>query len=178
MPALRALAAEGVIAYPTEAVYGLGCLPHYEPVARLLAIKQRSPRKGLILVAADAGQLTDFITFPDPQTHERVMRTWPGPVTWLLPARPALPAWLTGDHATLAVRVSAHPIVRALCEKAGPLISTSANPAGATAARDAARVRAYFGPQLDHVLAGAVGPGSRPTEIRDAVTGTVIRPGG
>lgn len=178
MPAQRALAAGGVIAYPTEAVYGLGCLPEPRPVARLLQIKRRSPRKGLILVAADVAQLEAYISFPDARTRNRVTATWPGPVTWLLPARAGTPVWLTGDHPTLAVRVSAHPVVRALCERAGPLISTSANPAGAAAARDAARVRAYFGPALDFVLAGAVGGSSRPTEIRDAATGAVVRAGG
>ena len=178
MPALRALAADGVIAYPTEAVYGLGCLPREEPVRRLLQIKQRSPRKGLILVAATARQLADYVAFPDPDTRDRVMASWPGPVTWLLPAHPDTPDWLTGEHPTLAVRVSAHPVVQALCRRAGAIISTSANPAGAAPARDAARVRAYFGPVLDYVLAGAVGGSSRPTEIRDAVSGKVIRAGG
>jgi len=178
MPALRALSAGGVIAYPTEAVYGLGCLPRYQPVRNLLHIKRRSPRKGLILVAANAAQLGAYITFPDHRTRDQVLATWPGPVTWLLPARPGTPTWLTGEHPTLAVRVSAHPVVRALCERAGPLISTSANPAGAAPARGAGRVRAYFGPVLDYVLSGSVGDSTRPTEIRDALTGTVIRPGG
>ncbi len=178
MPAVRAVSAGGVIAYPTEAVYGLGCLPEYRPVSRLLHLKQRSPRKGLILIAASVDQLQKYVVFPDEGTRQQVMATWPGPVTWLLPARRGVPAWLTGDHPTLAVRVSAHPLVRALCHKTGALISTSANRAGANPARDAARVRAGFGRRLDCVLIGSVGDSHKPTEIRDAATGAVIRPGG
>jgi len=177
-PAVRALAAKGVIAYPTEAVYGLGCVPEYRPVMRLLRIKRRSARKGLILVAASATQLEEYIFYPDSRSRDQVLATWPGPVTWLLPARTRVPAWLRGEHPTLAVRVTAHPLVRALCEQAGPLISTSANPATAAPARDAARVRAYFGRQLDGLLVGPLGDRTRPTEIRDAFSGRVIRPGG
>lgn len=178
MPALRLLAAGGVIAHPTEAVYGLACLPEPAPVGKLLRIKRRSPRKGLILVAASAAQLEPYITYPDDRTRDRVLATWPGPVTWLLPVRPGIPAWLHGEHTKLAVRVSAHPVVQALCEKAGPIVSTSANPAGRQPARTADRVRAYFGPTLDYVLSGRLGDSPRPTEIRDARTGTIVRPGG
>ncbi len=178
MPAVRAVAAGGVIAYPTEAVYGLGCLPDDRPISRLLRLKQRSPRKGLILVAASAEQLMPFVEFPNTATRRQVLATWPGPVTWLLPARRGVSTWLAGAHVTLAVRVSAHPVVQALCRYAGPLVSTSANRAGADPARDAARVRAGLGPSLDYVLAGRVGDSRRPTAIRDALSGALIRAGG
>lgn len=176
-PALRALLHNGLIAYPTEAVYGLGCLPVREPVTNLLRLKRRSPRKGLILVAASTTQLEDYIQFPDNRTRSKVLATWPGPVTWLLPARRGVPGWLRGKHPTVAVRVSAHPVVQALCRKAGPLVSTSANPEGLPPARHATRVRAYFGSHLDWILPGALGGQQLPTEIRDAVSGAVIRPG-
>lgn len=178
VPAVRVLTAGGVIAYPTEAVYGLGCLPSAAAVQRLLRIKRRSPRKGLILAAASAAQLDDYVIYPDDATRQRVLATWPGPVTWLLPARRGVPVWLRGEHPVLAVRVSAHPAIQALCQRVGPIISTSANPADRPAARSAARVRAYFGPQLDYVLSGRLGDSRRPTEIRDAASGAVIRPGG
>lgn len=178
MPAVRTVAAGGVIAYPTEAVYGLGCLPDDRPISRLLRLKQRSPRKGLILVAASTEQLLPFVTFPDAATRRQVVATWPGPVTWLLPVRPGVSSWLRGAHATLAVRVSAHPVVQALCRYTGPLVSTSANRAGAEPARDVSRVRAGLGRSLDYVLAGRVGDSRRPTAIRDAVSGALIRAGG
>lgn len=176
---MTALAGGGVIAYPTEAVYGLGCLPDEdEAVDRLLHMKRRSARKGLILVAADVDQLVPYIEFSDAAMRERVLVTWPGPTTWLLPVRPAVPPWLTGAHSTLAVRVSAHPVVQALCRAVGPLISTSANPAGAAPARTAARARSYFGRQLAAVVPGALGGLAQPTEIRDAVSGRQLRSGG
>lgn len=177
-PAWRALVRHGVIGYPTEAVYGLGCLPEREPVARLLRMKRRSPRKGLILIAANPAQLSDYVDFSDDRIDfSQISSTWPGPVTWLLPARPGLPKWLIGDHIRLAVRVSDHPLVQALCVRAGALVSTSANPSGSPPARDAARVRAYFGGQLDYVLSGRLGKQQKPTEIRDAVSGEIVRPG-
>lgn len=178
MPAVRTVVTGGVIAYPTEAVYGLGCLPDDRPISRLLQLKQRSPRKGLILVAATAEQLMPFVEFPDVVTRRQVLATWPGPVTWLLPVRRGVSPWLTGTHATLAVRVSAHPVVQALCRYTGPLVSTSANRAGAQPARDAARVRAGLGRSLDYVLVGRIGDSRRPTAIRDAMSGALIRAGG
>ncbi|MCS3904508.1 L-threonylcarbamoyladenylate synthase [Methylohalomonas lacus] len=176
-PALRALTAHGVIAYPTEAVYGLGCLPQRAPVQRLLRIKRRSPRKGLILIGAYPDQFRRYIDFADARVDwMQVFASWPGAVTWLLPTRPGTPAWLTGEHTSLAVRVSDHPLVQALCARSGAIISTSANPAGCVPARDPARVRAYFGGQLDYVLNGPLGGRSQPSEIRYGLTGAVIRP--
>lgn len=174
--ATRALARGGIIAYPTEAVYGLGCLPERRPVERLLSLKRRSPRKGLILVAATAGQLTAYVDFDDSRIdYEQVLASWPGPVTWLLPARRGIPRWLTGDHVSLAVRVSAHPAVQALCRRSGAIISTSANTSARPPARSALQVRACFGRKLDYVLSGRSGGQSKPTEIRDGFSGAVVR---
>ena len=169
----------GVIAYPTEAVFGLGCNPWAaEAVFRILSLKHRYPDKGLIVVAAELRQLSDLVDISGNFDQEAVISSWPGPVTWILPSKRGVPRWLTGRHRGIAVRVSDHPGVRALCLKTGPLISTSANPAGAAPARTPARVRSYFLNQIDYILPGQVGPESRPTEIRDAVTGARIRAGG
>ncbi len=169
----------GVVAYPTEAVYGLGCDPRNEPaVRRILALKGRPWDKGLILIAADPDQLTPFVLPMDEALAARVGPTWPGPVTWLLPARPETPTWLRGAHETLACRVTAHPVARRLCTLAGTaLVSTSANPAGAPPARSAAEVARYFPDGLDAIVEGPVDTDARPTEIRDARTGRVLRPG-
>lgn len=170
----------GVIAYPTEAVYGLGCDPLRESaVFRILQMKRRPVRKGLIIIAADVSQILDFIEFDDAAMTERVMATWPGPVTWLLPASQAVPAWIRGQYPTIAVRVSRHPVVQELCRAVGPLVSTSANPANCPPARTAHRVINYFGGSLDMVVHGALEPSARkPSEIRDARTGDIIRRGG
>jgi len=177
--AARIIRAGGVIAYPTEAVYGLGCLPTYAPaLERILAIKRRDARKGLIVIAATIEQLEPLAQMPGGNAGARIALDWPGPVTWIVPARPGLPKILTGGRDTIAVRVSAHPIVRALCERAeSALVSTSANPSGRRPARTALRLRRTLGSELDYVLAGALGEQSRPTEIRDWRSGEILRPG-
>lgn len=166
----------GVIAYPTEAVFGLGCDPrNATAVARLLAIKQRPPDKGLILIAAEAAQLKPYLLPVDPEIRVRAYRAWPGPVTWLWPARPETPRWLTGDHSTLAVRVTAHPLAAELCRHAGPIVSTSANLSGREPARTSAEVNMQLGALLDGILKGEVGGRDRPSEIRDVHTGGLVR---
>ena len=177
--AVRALRAGGVIAHPTEAVYGLACDPlEREAVERILAIKGRSVAKGLILVAADFEQLRPFVAVPDEEALARALASWPGPVTWLFPVRPETPLWLTGRHPPLAVRVTNPPLPAALCRAAGtPLVSTSANPAGRPAPRRALAVRRYFGDTLDAILSAPVGGRARPSEIRDLATGAVLRRG-
>ena len=167
-----------MIACPTEAVYGLSCDPlDAAAVLHLLALKQRPLEKGLILVASDAAQLDPFIQPLSADMQARVLSSWPGPATWLVPARAETPAWLRGTHDTLAVRVTAHPLMRALCTQfGGALVSTSANPSGRPPARNAISVRRYFDARLDAILCGALGGAARPTAIRDARDGTWIRP--
>lgn len=166
----------GVIAYPTEAVWGLGCDPWDElAVERLLALKDRPVHKGLILVAADSEQF-DFLLDDLPEIWlARLTGSWPGPNTWLVPHQNRLPEWITGHHDSVALRVSAHPLVRELCALTGPLVSTSANPAGRPAARSRLRVEQYFPEQLDKVLGGALGGRKNPSLIRDLISGDVVR---
>lgn len=173
------LHAGGVVAYPTEAVWGLGCDPFDEAaVRRLLAIKQRPVDKGLILVAASVAQLdglADWDTLPHDR-REDVIATWPGPHTWIVPATPRVPRWITGAHDGVAMRVSAHPVVVALCEAfGGVLVSTSANPAGAPPPRTAADFDPALLTALDGLVPGDTGNLPRPTPIRDARSGAEIR---
>lgn len=171
----------GLIAYPTEAVYGLGCDPWSEAaVLRLLELKNRPMEKGLILIAADIIQLEPFVDFDALNEAQRdaVLNTWPGPHTWLMPVRPHTPRWLRGRHETLAVRVTAHPLAAALCRATGSaLVSTSANPATRPPARSAFGVRMMFGERVDYIVPGRCGPSLKPTEIRDARSGNLVRPG-
>lgn len=177
--AARILAGGGVVAYPTEAVFGLGCDPsNAEAVARLLAIKRRPQDKGVILIAADSDQLAPFVTLDDPAVRTRIGASWPGPVTWLIPTRADTPRWLTGAHDTLAVRVTAHPVAAALCRLfQGPVVSTSANRSGRQPARTAAGTRLALGTEIDDVVPGRCGDRRKPTEIRDARDGAVVRAG-
>lgn len=175
--AARTIHLGGLIAYPTEAVYGLGCDPlNPEAVFRLLDLKQRPAEKGLILIAANFKQLRPFIAPLDATAHATLAADWPGPVTWLLPARPETPHWLRGDHGTLAVRVTAHPVAAALCRATGQaLVSTSANLTGRRPATHTLQIRRQFGDQLDFLLTGPLGGEKRPTPIRDLTTKKLIR---
>ena len=169
----------GVIAYPTEAVYGLGCDPrNVQAVERVIAIKGRSAAKGLILIAADPRQLEPFIQPLPAERREEILASWPGPVTWVLPARADIPEQLTGGRPTLAVRVTAHPLAAALCLACDtPLVSTSANFSGELPATTAPEVGQRLGGRLDYVVPGECGPQKRPSTIRDGLTGEVLREG-
>jgi L-threonylcarbamoyladenylate synthase len=173
--------AGGVVAYPTEAVWGLGCDPFSErAVARLLAIKQRPVDKGVILVGASLEQfdgLLDWNALP-PGRADAVQRQWPGPRTWIVPATPRVPAWITGTHTGVAVRVSDHPGVAALCTAfGGPVVSTSANLAGEPPAFAIDALSPDVLAQVDGVMEGETGGLRAPTAIRDALTGGELRAG-
>lgn len=173
------LRAGGVIAYPTEGVWGLGCDPDNDAaVRRILELKRRDPAKGLILVAADIDQLEPYLAGLGEDEYSRLRASWPGPVTWLVPANGTASRWITGRHPGLALRVSALPQLAVLCRLfGGPIVSTSANPSGRPAALTALRVRRYFPGRLDYVLCGPLGGRRGPSTIRDLMTDKVLRPG-
>lgn len=177
--AVAALQQQDVIAYPTEAVFGLGCDPQNEQaVMKLLAIKQRPVEKGLILVAANLAQLEDYIDTNklSRKQLDEITATWPGPYTWVMPSKPTVPKWLTGQFDSIAVRISAHPTVQALCrEFAGPITSTSANLTGLEPCITAEEVRLQLASHLGYVVNEKVGELAQPTTIRDALTGKHFR---
>ena len=177
--AIAALRNRGVIAYPTEGVWGLGCDPSDEAATlRLLALKQREVGKGLILIASNVTQLAPFVDMAalDDAARDAVAASWPGPNTWIVPASPDAPAWITGDHDGIAVRVSAHPVVVALCDAfGGALVSTSAN----IATFPSPRARAELDPRIvsgvDAIAPGETGGLLQATPIRDARDGRSLR---
>ncbi|HKK05924.1 MAG TPA: Sua5/YciO/YrdC/YwlC family protein [Gammaproteobacteria bacterium] len=175
--AAEVLRSGGVVGYPTEAVYGLGCDPMREAsVQRTLDLKGRARAQGVILIAADFKQIESFIDV-DTATAERLRASWPGPVTWVAPARPEVPEWIRGEHTGVAVRVTDHPPSAALCRAfGGALVSTSANRSGEPPARSAAEVAAAFGDGVDFIVDAPLGGRERPSAIRDAATGRVLRP--
>jgi len=175
--AARLLARGGLIAYPTEAVYGLGCLPfERKAVERLLRVKKRSWRKGLILVASSFDQLSSLVVLPRNHLRDEILLSWPGPVTWVLDAQVGVPAWLGGGRPSLAVRVTDHPLTRKLCNRLQtPLISTSANRGGRQPMTRPLAVRREFGAELDEILVGPLGSLARPTTLRDGRSGRVLR---
>jgi L-threonylcarbamoyladenylate synthase len=167
----------GILAYPTEAIYGLGCDPlNWHAVQRLLQIKHRPVEKGLILIAADYEQLLPFIKPLPDKKMQHVLDSWPGPNTWLLPIADHLPYWLCGKHNTLAVRVTKHPVAAALSQACNsPLISTSANISSRAPATNPTQVRNRLNGLTDFIVHGFTGDRKAPSIIRDAATGVVIR---
>jgi L-threonylcarbamoyladenylate synthase len=175
--ACHALAAGGVVAYPTEAVWGLGCEPlNHHACEKVLALKRRAPKKGFILIASEFAQLAPYIKAVPAAWLKPALKSWPGAATWLVPAAGWLPEMLTGGAPTLAVRVTAHPVASALCRAyGGPIVSTSANRSGHAPARTALNVQRAFGARVDYVLHGDTGGAARPTPIRDLATGKLVR---
>lgn len=167
-----------VLAYPTEAVWGLGCDPENRvAVEKILKLKRRPLAKGLILVAADLGQLGTLLDSLDTTQLERLKSTWPGPTTWLIPDPDELfPLWIKGDHSSVAIRISAHPLVSELCRAFGkPIVSTSANLAGQPEIRSRSDLERQFGQHIDYIVDGELGKEKRPSEIRDLISGDVLR---
>ncbi len=169
----------GIVAYPTEAVWGLGCDPFDEgAVHRLLAIKQRPVEKGLILIAATLEQLRPLIDFAAVPTDRltEVLSSWPGPHTWVMPATAQAPRWITGRHRGIAVRVSEHPVVVGLCQAyGGALVSTSANLSGQPSVSRHEDLDPALLIRVDALVPGHTGGLARPTAIRDALTGQSLR---
>lgn len=169
----------GVIAYPTEGVWGLGCDPFDEAaVLRLLALKRREVDKGLILVAASIAQLDGLVDWDCLQadTRDAVIASWPGPHTWIVPVTGRVPGWISGAHDGVAVRISAHAVVAALCDAfGGALVSTSANTAGMPAPRTRAELPPEIASGVDAIVAGETSGLAQPTPIRDARDGRKIR---
>ena len=171
----RSMQNASAFAYPTEAVYGLGCLPDdASAVENLLKLKDRCVSKGLIVVAADLEQLGDWILPDDGIDWDQVRSSWPGHVTWILPTTFKAPSWVTGGRSSLAVRVSAHPLVQQLCKHFGPLISTSANPAGKPPATRRLQVHKYFKSEV-YCTPGVLLGAGKPSQIRDARTLSTLR---
>ncbi|GLQ48363.1 threonylcarbamoyl-AMP synthase [Dyella lipolytica] len=177
--AAASLRSGDVLAYPTEAVFGLGCDPHERSAFdRIFALKQRPATQGVLLIAADFAQLARYIdiTKVPAGVLAQVRASWPGPHTWVFPRSADVPEWVAGAHPGIALRVTAHAPAAALCRAfGGALVSTSANLHGHPPARDLATLTTYFGDALDGIVDAPLGGASQPTTIRDALSGAIIR---
>ena len=166
----------GVIAYPTEGVFGLGCLPdHLDAVERVLKIKQRDASKGLILIAANAAQFDGWIQLPaDTELPEPNPEK---PITWIVPTAGSVKAIIRGDNVGIAVRITSNPVARSICETVNsPIVSTSANLSGTEVAADQLSLHRQFRSLVDYIVPGECGPATGPSEIRHLATGAVLRP--
>ncbi|MCP3851331.1 MAG: tRNA threonylcarbamoyladenosine biosynthesis protein RimN [Gammaproteobacteria bacterium] len=175
--AAKILMQGGLIAYPTEAVFGLGCLPdRHDTIQRLLELKKRPKEKGLILLASDLSQLSPYLSPIEPEILKKINASWPGPTTWILPTPKETSPLIRGIFETIAVRISAHPVVRELCTLCqSALISTSANISGESMSYTAHDVRQHFDNHLDYILDEALGNSKNPSTIKNALTDQVIR---
>lgn len=177
--AVKSLKVGEIIAYPTEGVYGLGCDPDNDIVLRkLLELKQRPVAKGLILVAASFEQLEQYIDISllSATRLAEIKASWPGAITWVIPASSRVSPLVTGEHSTIAVRVSAHKVVKKLCEDYGkPIVSTSANIAGNPPCLSANAIKDLFFEKIGAVIDFPLGGLLAPTQIIDAITGITLR---
>jgi len=166
----------GIIAYPTEGVYGLGCLPDDDAaVERVLRLKQRAAGKGLILIAAETEQLDGWIDLPAGRSLPEPDPAYP--ITWIAPPGPFVHSLLRGENIGIAVRLTTNLVARSLCDAVdSPLVSTSANLTGRPTARNRYVLRRQFMQRVDYVVPGDCGPVDGPSEIREFMTGKVLRP--
>lgn len=175
--AVQALHEGGVIAYPTEYCFGLGCDPRNEQaIARLLEIKQRRPEQGVILIAGSVSQIAEYVDLQSSDLLPDILASWPGPNTWLLPALDDVSTWIRGQHQTVAVRVTAHTASQQLCDTfGGAIVSTSANRHGHPAFLNSQSVHNEMGRELDYIVDQLVGGASSASTIRDGITGKQLR---
>lgn len=171
-----------VLAYPTEAVWGLGCDPmNKDAFYKILKLKQRPIEKGVILLASHISQVEPLFENISQEIQQRIIESWAAKspseraTTWLLPANNFIPEWIKGNHLSVAVRVTQHPLCREICNQFNNfIVSTSANPAGETPAKNWQEAQAYFANNV-HYLNGEIGKCTEPSQIIDAVTGKFIR---
>ena len=165
--AITRLNTGGVIAYPTEGVWGLGCLwTNEDAIKEILRLKQRPLEKGMIVLCSQISDIESFLQPLSTQDIAQIEQEYPHPVTWILPCKSSISESVRGQHNSIAVRFSRHSLVQALCSEVGPIISTSANPSGEDAAMSEEEVRYYFKDQLSYILPGELGGYSKPSEIR------------
>jgi len=174
--ALHCVRQGGIIAYPTETVYGLGCDPLCaKAVHRINILKGRDASKGLILIASRLQQLDALIDVPDRNDRAAIVSEHE-PTSWLVPTRNTTPEWITGKHQTIAIRTTSHPMVMQLCDQLGhALVSTSANPAGKRPALNALQLHRYFEGLVDSMLVSNHNCSGRPSKIRDLKSRRLVR---
>ncbi|MBN4075075.1 MAG: tRNA threonylcarbamoyladenosine biosynthesis protein RimN [SAR86 cluster bacterium] len=167
----------GIVAYPTEGVWGLGCDPfNKESVQKILDLKGREVGKGLVLVAADLAQIKSLVQPLSQSARDLLEASCPGPDTWLIPdTDQVIPSWIKGNFATVAIRISKLSLVKSLCERVGLLVSTSANPSGRDPALSQEQVELYFEDENIFIVPGELGGQLKPSRIRDLLSQKVLR---
>jgi len=167
-----------IIAYPTEAVWGLGCDPNNEDaVNKILSLKDRPVHKGLILIGGCIDQFEPILRQLSTEQRDTLSSSWPGHITWLVPDPDRLiPRWIKGSHQSVAIRVSGHSVVQELCAAfAGPIVSTSANETGEEEIRSRLILEGKFVDKIACIVDGELGQAAKPSQMRDLISGKLIR---
>lgn len=167
----------GVIAYPTEAVFGLGCNPdNEEAIQRILSLKQRAIKKGLIIISSRLAFVEKYLQPITQEDRDLLSSVTDQPTSWLVPAKENTSKLLRGQFSSLAIRITLHPATYDLCEALQhPLVSTSANPKGHIPASSVEEVRNYFGDDLDGIWDAPLGNAAKPSQLIDLHTKQILR---
>lgn len=167
----------GIIIYPTDTVYGLGCDPmNPDAITRLNQLKQREPGKGLILLGHTLALFKDYINELTASDQKKLTQT-DRPTSWIVSAKPSLPHWLTNPQRTVAIRITQHPVVTELCQRLNhPLVSTSANFSGKQTIRNALQAHKYFHDKVDAILIDDRHLSGQASTIKTLDTLSTLRP--
>jgi len=168
-----------VIITPTESVFGLSCDPkNINAVFKIIKIKKRLINKGMIIVAGEVNQFDNYINWNGltKSQIQKIYQSWPGPYTWLVPPKAYISKFIIGDNKNLAVRVTSHPILAKLSLSfKGPIISTSANFSGHPPSKEYLALQPEILNQVFGILKGKLGSSLKPSQIKDAKTGIILR---
>jgi L-threonylcarbamoyladenylate synthase len=167
-----------LLVYPTESVFGVGCLANNDDaLIHLRSVKGRSSAKGFIVLCASMAQLQN--SFPelelDQKAQSRLVEPQKHPTTWLIPFSKPLNPLLVGNNHSLAVRITQHPVAKVLCESCGPIVSSSANPAGMAAPKTLLQAKKQLGDTVDFYLNESLGEAKKTSQIIDLRSGEIVR---
>ena len=170
----------GVIAYPTEGVWGLGCDPdNAQAVSKILQIKSRPMHKGLILIGSELEHISLYLKGLRDKDFDAIVQSKGKGISWLVPNNKSAADFISGGQSTLVIRLTNHPVVAGICQAfSNAIVSTSANPSGEPPANSADQVNNYFDDQINMIVPGALGSQNGASEIRDIQTGKVLREAG
>ncbi|MEC7885498.1 MAG: L-threonylcarbamoyladenylate synthase [Pseudomonadota bacterium] len=166
-----------IVAYPTESVFGIGCDPENEKsINKIIAIKNRSKQKGLIIIADEVKKLSKFIHKDYLDLFIKKSDIESKPTTWIVPSSKHVLNLVKGEDSSVALRITQHPIASRICKYSNKaIISTSANISSKTPAKNSNEILMQFGEEIDIIVDGRVGDSIKPTQIVDLITNKVIR---
>lgn len=168
--ALDILQHGGLVAFPTDTVYGLGALPFQsETVERLYIAKGRNTERAIAVLLGDASQLSQVAAKISPMAHKFAEHFWPGPLTLIVTRQPTLPSVISPNQ-TLGVRIPDHSITLKLLKMTGPLAVTSANLSGQGNTTTAQEVFAQLGGRIHLIIDGGRAPGGVPSTVVDCTS--------